>query len=136
MADPGDPQAILEAFYDAYNRGEPDSAVALYAPDATHSDVAQGRSASGRDAIASGLRHFLESFPDARWETERRIIDGADAAVAYRLTGTLQAQLGPFEPNGQKLDLRGVHVFRFGADGIVATEDYWDSGTFGRQMRG
>jgi len=135
MAEPSDPHAILAAFYDAYNRGAPDDAAALYEPDAAHSEVAQGRSARGRDAIASGLRHFLTSFPDARWEPERRIVDGADAAVAYRLTGTLQAPLGPFEPAGQKLDLRGVHVFRFGDGGIAATDDYWDSGTFGRQMR-
>jgi steroid delta-isomerase-like uncharacterized protein len=135
MPDATDPHAILDAFYDAYNRGAVDDAATLYADDASHTEVAQGRVAEGRDAIATGLRHFLASFPDAHWESERRIVNGGDAAVAYRLTGTLQSRLGPFEPAGQRLDLRGVHLFRFGDGRIAATEDYWDSGTLGRQLR-
>lgn len=65
----------------------------------------------------------------------RTIMDGEHAAVSYVLTGTLQERLGPFEPARQALELRGVHVFSLAGDAITATEDFWDSGTFARQMR-
>jgi steroid delta-isomerase-like uncharacterized protein len=128
-------RALVDRFYDAYNRGDVDAAVACYAEDGRHVEVAQGRVAEGREHIAAGLRHFGEAFPDAHWAVERTIVGEGEAAVTYLLTGTLQARLGPFEPNGQKLEVRGVHVFAFDAGAIRQTEDYWDSGTFGRQMR-
>jgi steroid delta-isomerase-like uncharacterized protein len=109
--------------------------VACYAEDGCHVEVAQGRFAEGREQIAAGLRSFVESFPDAHWAVERTIVGDGEAAVTYLLTGTLQARLGPFASNGQKLEIRGVHVFAFDGDAIRRTEDYWDSGTFGRQMR-
>ena len=64
-----------------------------------------------------------------------RVTGGDGAAVAYLLTGTLQGRLGPFEPAGQRLELRGVHVLKAKAGAIDLCEDYWDAGTFGRQMR-
>lgn len=127
--------AVVAAFYEAYNAGDVDAAVALYAPDGRHLEVAQDRAAAGRDEIAAGLGHFLRCFPDARWEVQRSIVGEGEAAVTYVLTGTLQQQLGPFEPAGQALELRGVHVFALADGAIAATEDYWDGGTFGRQMR-
>ncbi|MEA2292136.1 MAG: hypothetical protein QOF17_1156 [Solirubrobacteraceae bacterium] len=130
-----DPAATIEAFYAAYNRADADAAAALYAPDGRHVETAQGRVATGREEVAAGLRHFLESFPDARWAPERTIVDGDHAAVPYVLTGTLRKRLGPFEPAGQALELRGVHLFTLGGGSIRATEDVWDSGTFARQMR-
>jgi steroid delta-isomerase-like uncharacterized protein len=126
---------IVTQFYEAYNRGDVDGAVALYAPGGKHVEVAQGREANGRDEIASGLRGFLASFPDARWNVQRTIVEGQFSAVTYLLTGTLQEQLGPFEAAGQTLELRGVHVFEINEGAVALTEDYWDSGTFGRQMR-
>jgi steroid delta-isomerase-like uncharacterized protein len=130
-----DPAATIAAFYAAYNRGDADAAAALYAPDGRHVETAQGRVATGREDVASGLRHFLESFPDAHWEPERTIVDDDHAAVPYVLTGTLTKRLGPFEPAGQVLELRGVHLFALTGSAIQATEDIWDSGTFARQMR-
>jgi steroid delta-isomerase-like uncharacterized protein len=127
--------ATIEAFYAAYNSGDVDAAVELYAADGSHVEIAQGRVASGRDEIGAGLRSFLEAFPDARWEPERTIVAGDQAAVPYLLTGTLRQQMGPFEPAGQRLELSGVHLFTLSGGAIESTQDYWDSGTFARQMR-
>ena len=128
-------EALLDALYGAYNEHRPAEAAALYRPDGRHVEIAQGNERSGREAIREGLERFFEAFPDARWETRERIVAGNLAAVTYLLTGSLQGRLGPFEPSGQRLELRGVHVFRT-VDGLIEVcEDYWDSGTFGRQMR-
>ena len=126
---------LIDAFYAAYDARDPAAAAALYAEDGEHREVAQGSVRSGRAQIASGLERFLEAFPDARWRVRSSLVEPRRAAVAYELTGTLNAQLGPFEPRGQRLELRGVHLFELG-DGLVrVSEDYWDSGSFARQMR-
>lgn len=130
----GEAGALAERLYAAYNDHDAAAAAALYAADAFHLEIAQGRRAEGPDAIARGLEGFFAAFPDARWTPDRRIASGGEAAVSYVLSGTLRAPLGPFEPRGQVLELRGVHVIGAGAGRIRWSEDYWDAASFGRQM--
>lgn len=122
----------------AYNDHDTAAASALYAPDGEHHEVAQASVRSGRPALQGSLDAFLRAFPDAHWEIEGAALDSPVSAVAYRLTGVLAAPLGPFEPRGQALDLRGVIVARTDDEGalIRSTHDYWDSSTFARQMHG
>ncbi|MCW3002991.1 MAG: hypothetical protein JWQ20_2289 [Conexibacter sp.] len=128
------PAGVLEGLLQSYNRGAPDEAAELYAPDATHEDVAQGRRAIGADAIESGLATFLRCFPDAVWAVEQLLGDADGAAAAYRLTGTLQADLGPFRAAGQPLDLQGVMLVSVAAGKITSSRDFWDGATLGRQL--
>jgi steroid delta-isomerase-like uncharacterized protein len=126
---------VLDAFFEAYNNHDPDAAAALYTPDGEHIDMAQGHPKRGREAIAGGLRHFLRSFPDARWETGGERIIGADRAVArYVLTATLHRDLGSFQARGQRIELRGVQVLELDSGRIARSEDYWDGATFARQI--
>lgn len=129
------PPDIVERFWSAYNAHDVGAVTALYAQDATHHEVAQGRRTTGAAEITAGLARFLESFPDAEWEPRRRIASNGSVAVTYRLTGTLAAPLGPFRAPGAKLDLEGVFVIDTDASQISATADYWDAATFGRQMQ-
>lgn len=126
---------LLDEFYSAYNSGDAARAAALYGSHGAHVEIAQGAERRGPD-IEEGLRRFIDSFPDARWEPRSRCLSGERAAVAYTLTGTLSgSRLGPFEPRGQKLSLRGVHMFELASGRIQRSEDYWDAASFGRQMR-
>jgi predicted ester cyclase len=126
---------LVGAYLDAHNGHAPDAVAALYQDGGEHREIAQGAVRRGPQDIGAGLAHFLQAFPDAHWEPEHVVIDGPLAAVPYRLTGTLQARLGPFEPQGQPLDLHGIHLIHT-VDGAIAwTADYWDAATFGRQMR-
>lgn len=127
---------LVDRFWAAYNAHDTDAVAALYAADATHHEVAQGRRTQGSDEIAAGLGRFLESFPDAVWEERRRIASRGGAAVAYRLTGHLAAPMGPFRTPGQELDLEGMFMIECANGAIAATADYWDAATFGRQMQG
>lgn len=125
---------VLAALYEAYNRHDAHAAAALYAPDGEHEDVAVGRPTWGRDAIAGGLRRFFAAFPDARWTTTDVLEEGGRAFGRYVLTGTLQTDMGPFRAAGQRLELRGVHVLETAAGLIERSQDFWDSGTFRRQI--
>jgi steroid delta-isomerase-like uncharacterized protein len=126
---------IVRAFYDAYNSHDAPAAAALYAEDGEHREMAQGSVRIGPEEIGAGLGRLLEAFPDARWHVKHTLVDGERAAVTYELTGTLAADLGPFPAAGQALSLAGVHVFEEESGRLRITEDYWDSGTFSRQMQ-
>jgi steroid delta-isomerase-like uncharacterized protein len=131
-----DAAALARRLYEAYNDHDAQAAGALYADDGEHAEMATGQERRGPAAIADGLASLLAAFPDARWEERTLIADGAQAAVCYVLTGTLQEQFGPFESAGQRLELPGVHVLFADGDRIARCEDYWDAASFGRQMRG
>jgi steroid delta-isomerase-like uncharacterized protein len=131
----GEIDRVVAALYAAYDARDPEAAAALYAEDGCHREIASGSERTGRDAIRDGFAGFLAAFPDARWGRRSVIVGDGEAAVTYVLTGTLHGHLGPFEPSGQRLELRGVHVIR-APDGLIKRcEDYWDAGSFGRQMR-
>lgn len=126
---------VAERLYDAYNRHEPAAVAQLYAADATHEDVAQGRPRIGPGAISDGLRKFFGWFPDARWEPHFQITDSdGRVAVTYLLTATLQTQMGQVPGSGQKISLRGVNVLHQQGGLICRSEDYWDAATFQRQL--
>jgi steroid delta-isomerase-like uncharacterized protein len=132
--EPASAGAIVDSFYDAYNRHDVEGAIALYNEQAEHYEVAQARRTQGRQAIGAGLARFLESFPDAHWRELRRV-SGPDAvAVAYTLTGTLAAPMGPYRTPGAALALEGLHLLEIRAGLIVSSTDYWDTGAFARQM--
>jgi steroid delta-isomerase-like uncharacterized protein len=132
---PHAPGEILADLMAAYNRGAPLDAAALYAEEGSHEDVAMARPNLGPEAIGRGLTGFLTSFPDAHWSVELVVADHERAAAAYELTGTLQADLGPFSAAGQRLRLPGLMLVTVADGAITSSRDYWDSGTLGQQLR-
>jgi hypothetical protein len=92
--------------------------------------------AAGAEAVEQGLAHFLRCFSDARWAPEPPIVGAGVVTIPYRLTGTLQERLGPFEPRGQQLDLHGVHVLVAPDGSIAESLDHWDRATLQRQLTG
>lgn len=125
---------ILEALFLAYDAHDQERVRTLYAADATHLDIAAGRPKQGRDQIVEGLASFFSGFPDAHWSASASATGGGRAFGQYVLTGTLQQDLWSFNASGQHLELGGVLVLHC-TDGLIRrSEDYWDAGTFRRQM--
>lgn len=130
-----DVSELPRRLYAAYNDHDPSAVARLYAPGATHEDVAHGRPRSGPEAIAAGLRLFFGWFPDAHWQLAFQMDDGRGrVAITYLLTASLQAQMGSIAPRGQAISLRGVHVLEIKDGRIGKSADYWDAATFQRQL--
>ncbi len=127
--------AVAETFIAAYNCRDMAALLELYSPNAEHEDIAQGRTKAGAETIVGGLQKFLEWFPDASWLPVTTIAgDGPGIAIVYVLSATLAKPMGPIEPRGQSISLRGVLVLRMEHGKISRSEDYWDATTFQRQM--
>jgi steroid delta-isomerase-like uncharacterized protein len=125
---------ILEALFQAYDAHDLSRVASLYAADATHVDIAAGRPKEGREHIVDGLASFLSGFPDASWTPTGTATEDGRAFGQYVVTGSLQQDLWSFSGLGQRLELCGVLVLHC-TDGLVQrSEDYWDAGTFRRQM--
>jgi len=126
---------VIVRLYEAYNAHDAVAVAKLYAAEATHEDIVQGKPKRGSNEIAAGLARFFEWFPDARWAPQHQAIGGdGNAAVSYLLTATLKSQMGPIAPRDQAIALRGVHLLQI-RDGLIRrSEDYWDAATFQRQL--
>jgi steroid delta-isomerase-like uncharacterized protein len=99
--------------------------------------LAAGKSVVGKQALTAWFRELLTAVPDWRIEIENTFDDGDhQAVVQWRGTGTFTG--GPFlgmEPNGRRVEIRGVDLFRFDADGMVAENTvYYDGAEFARQL--
>jgi steroid delta-isomerase-like uncharacterized protein len=99
--------------------------------------LAAGQSVRGAQALAQWFQQLLEAVPDWRIEIENSFDDGdRQAVVQWRGSGTFTggAFLG-IEPNGRRIELRGIDVFHFDEDGKVATNTiYYDGAEFARQI--
>ncbi|GAA3070278.1 nuclear transport factor 2 family protein [Streptosporangium carneum] len=118
----------VERYLGALNRHDPDEIAARVTPDFHNEHTsAAGVDLRGRDAYRERLRGFLAEFAGLRYEIEDLIVDGARAAVPYRMTFTYR---------GRPVVIRGMFRFEV-ADGLIAHRvDYWDGEEFARQVSG
>lgn len=129
------PADVVRRLYAGYNEHDAQAVGHLYHVDGVHCDVANGQRKDGQAAIMAGLKKFFGWFPDVHWATE--LVSGEKngvIAVTYRMTATLQSSMGPVQPRGQSIALRGAHVLCV-RDGLISSsEDYWDASTFHKQL--
>jgi len=99
--------------------------------------LAAGQSVRGAQALTAWFRELLDAIPDLRMQIENTVDDGdRQCVVQWRASGTFTG--GPFlgiNPTGKRVELQGVDVFRFDADGKVDTNTvYYDGADFARQI--
>jgi steroid delta-isomerase-like uncharacterized protein len=96
-----------------------------------------GETVRGGDELAAWFRRLFASAPDWRIEVENALDDGdRTAVVQWHGTGTFDGE--PFQgivATGRPVDLRGVDVVRYDADGKVEENTiYYDGAEFARQV--
>jgi limonene-1,2-epoxide hydrolase len=108
------PRQVVEAWIEAFNRGDSDALAAMYEADAINHQVAN-EPVIGRDAIHA---MFAEGFAQAKMVCipENLFEDGDWAILEWR------------DPTG----LRGCGFFRVVGGNIVFQRGYWDKLSFQR----
>lgn len=86
-------EVLAEALLDAYNRRDAQALQDVYHVDAIHEDAAEGRCATGADAIVDDFRDFIALFPDAHWVLVDLIADERRVAIVYTVTAHLAGDL-------------------------------------------
>ena len=120
-------RAVVVGYLEALNAHDADRVAACVADDFVNEHTAVlGHSRRGRAEYRAALDGFLSEFAELHYELEELIVDGANAAAAYRMS---------FRRGGKPVRVRGVFRFRVDGEGLIAHRvDYWDSGEVTRQL--
>lgn len=119
----------VERYLAALNAHDPDAIAACVAEDFVNEHTSSmGHSRRGRANYREALDEFLDGFENLHYEVEQLLVDGADAAVRYRMSFELRSA------GGRPVSVRGAFVFGV-EDGLITHRvDYWDSGDVQRQL--
>jgi steroid delta-isomerase-like uncharacterized protein len=120
---------VVERYLTALNAHDPDAVAACVAEDFVNEHTStMGHSRRGRAEYRRALDDFLADFGNLQYEIEQVLVDGAAAAVRYRMSFALRSAAG------RAVTVRGVFVFEVGDGLITHRVDYWDSGEVERQL--
>ena len=109
----------------------------FWTEDTVNQFLAAGQTVRGKQALTEWFSELLTAVPDWTMEIENTFDDGGrQCVVQWRGTGTFTG--GSFmgiEPNGRRLEIQGVDVFRFDDDWKIAGNTvYYDGAEFARQV--
>jgi steroid delta-isomerase-like uncharacterized protein len=126
-----------ETFRILFEEKDLSKAPTFWSETSTDHFLAAGQTVVGTEALSAWFGELLTAVPDWKMEIENTFDDGdRQAVVQWRGSGTFTG--GTFlgiEPNGRRVDINGVDVFRFDDDGRVATNTvYYDGAEFARQI--
>jgi steroid delta-isomerase-like uncharacterized protein len=76
----------------------------------------------GRDAIEKSYRNLFKTFVDWDFRGEDPVIDGQRAAQGFTVHMTHAAEIFGVPSSGRRLEIHGVLLFEFDADGKIARE--------------
>jgi steroid delta-isomerase-like uncharacterized protein len=130
------PDAIVDAFYRAYNDHDAEAAVELYTEGGRHEEIAFGSERRGAEDLSKGLSGLFSMMPDVHWRERERIRSAANIAILYEMTGTFspRPKEGLEPPSARAVSLSGLHVLEITDGRISVSRDYWDKAEFLAQI--
>ncbi|MEO7200476.1 MAG: ketosteroid isomerase-related protein [Dokdonella sp.] len=130
-----DTQTLIQAYYDAFNRGDREATLALLSEGVVH-DLNQGAREVGRDAFRTFFarmdRSYTERLEDIVIMVSR---DGTRAAAEYVVHGTYNADdEGLPAASGQRYVLPGGAFFSIEDGKITRVSNYYNLGDWIAQV--
>jgi steroid delta-isomerase-like uncharacterized protein len=122
---------LLAEWLAAFNAGDPDQVLALYAADALWEEPAIGLSARGPEQIRAHLDNLFTAAPDIAYEVTDAVVTDDRAVLEWVVTGTYTADFPGLPPAaGQPFSFRGASVFELAEGQIRRYTEYWDAYAF------
>jgi predicted ester cyclase len=123
-------KAAVLAFFEAFNRGDIDSAVSYWADDARNYGMRDGEMQTGRASLHAVLNDIRTTFPDYRHEVEEIVAENDIVVCRATESGTHSGRntlahhrMPPgTEPTGKSFRSPIIHMYRFLEGGIV---EHW-----------
>lgn len=127
-------EAQVRAYLAALNAADADAVAACVSEDFVNEHTSSlGETVVGRAPYRARLEAFFKEFSELRYDIEELLVDGDQAAVAYRLSGQWRGPEGGSR-RARAFSLRGMFRFRLQHGLITQRVDYWDSAEFSRQV--
>lgn len=128
-------RATIEAYYDAFNRGDLDAMLATLHDDFAH-NVNEGATRLGKEAFADFCRHMSETYAERL--TDIVVFsneDGTRGAAEFTVNGTyLKTDPGLPEARGQKYVLPAGGFFSLKDGRITRVTTYYNLNDWIRQV--
>ena len=115
-------QAANDATYAAWNAHDADAVAAVFAEDAVLREAGRPVEIQGRDGIRARAAMLIAAFPDFHLERLTLVIDGAQHADRWVMTGTHRGELFGIPPTGRSVRMEGATFTRMGDHGLVAED--------------
>ena len=123
------PRHSVSRFYESFDGGDIDAAVAVFADELQTTDPGMG-TVYGLEPFREYLTTLKRAMPDARAVVERMLEAGDTVIVEGRFVGTHTGPLGTPDgdapPTGARVDLRFADVSRVRGGKIVSYHTYYD----------
>ena len=128
--------AAVRSFFEGFNRGDLNGAMAIYADDAEVVDPTGPQ--RGKGQILAALQGWKTAFPDAKGQITNQVAAGDQVAteVAFRgtHTGPLAGPAGSIPATGKSVAMTGAFVQSFRNGKVQAERGYFDMAGMMQQL--
>ena len=118
-ATPEENKAAARAEFEIWNTGDLDRLDDLVASDVVHHDPYDPHAADGIEGLKRSIELNRTAFPDMRVEVLDQVAEGDRVVTRWRATMTHTGDLGGTPPSGEEVEMNGITIERFAADGKV-----------------
>lgn len=123
---------ILE---ECFNQGRLEAIDEVCAPDIVTHDPAEPEEPRGIEAHKERVQQYRTAMPDLNVTLEDSFAAGDKVCTRWTCRGTNTGELMGMSPTGRSVEMTGVSVDRFDADGrICEVWDQWDNAGFMSQL--
>ena len=127
-------EAHVRSYFDAVAARDPEAMASYWSPEGIE-DLVADRVLRGPDQIKGFFRELFAAMPDLETTVQRVVADDAHAVVEWRQAGTFTgAPFQGIEPNGRRIELRGMDLFEVEDKKILRNTAYYDGASVPRQL--
>ena len=133
-----DHATVIQALFDAFNKGDLVSAASLVTQDFELIDVPAGYTFHGSDGLLQWFQGFLTAGPDAKTEIFNTIVEDDWVATEhigrFTHTGPLVTPGGEIPPTGRRVEIQIAEFYQMKDGKIRSLRAYYDAATMMRQL--
>lgn len=127
-------RAIVEAYFDAFNRHDPKAVAALFANGGKYVDPAVSSGVEGK-ALEDYLQGHYAAFPDANYQLLQIVVGGDTlASCEWKFKGTNTGPLGKSPATNRAVEVLGASILQVEGDKIAWLHGYYDRRNLLRQL--
>lgn len=124
------PEAVLQAYVDAWNRHDSLAIDSLLAPAGVHEDFAWGFRGEGAADVRAFMRDVIAVSPDYQWQITSSFSEGQRVVGEWTWTATFTGPSPSGPVTNQRITGRGAAVAEIADGRIVRLSDYYDAASF------
>jgi steroid delta-isomerase-like uncharacterized protein len=129
-----DPIAVANAYFDGWNRRDPEAVLATMASNGTYTDPGTSGPLSG-EAFAGYMKRLFSAFPDLSFEVASVGLASPDLVAAqWVMRGTNTGSMFGLPPTGKRVEVKGADFIRVTGEKIRSVDGYFDAGETPRQL--